>query len=76
MTPNDHTRISRSVNDVPETLISLDKRVCLSLKHVISEKCLKLQDNLVPSNYQIRFSRKSTPMVFLYSEVKIPLQYF
>ena len=27
-------------------------------------------------NYQILFSRKSTPMVFLYSAVKIPLQYF
>ena len=26
--------------------------------------------------YQILFSRKSTPMVFLYSVVKIPLQYF
>ena len=28
------------------------------------------------STHQIRFSRKSTPMVFLYSAVKIPLQYF
>ena len=27
-------------------------------------------------SHQILFSRKSTPMVFLYSVVKIPLQYF
>ena len=35
--------------------------------------CLQLNSNRF---YQILFSRKSTPIVFLYSAVKIPLQYF
>ena len=33
-------------------------------------------DNYPDLTHHIRFSRKSTPMVFLYSAVKIPLQYF
>ena len=33
-------------------------------------------DNYPDLTHHIRFSRKSTPIVFLYSAVKIPLQYF
>ena len=41
-----------------------------------SDYHLQQESNTQLPTHHIRFSRKSTPMVFLYSAVKIPLQYF
>ena len=44
--------------------------------HSRDARSLVITSSIELSTHHIRFSRKSTPMVFLYSAVKIPLQYF